>query len=465
MTFTDDKLPPFDNDAEEALVASLMVDDEAADRIVGLVHDRDFFRDQNRWSFIACQELWRRGETVNQVTVAHELARREKLDDAGGIPYLARIVGDLATPVGVEHYANLVHKDAVYRTMIHVAAKMVQVAYQAPADLAGTLASFEKMLQDVIQDHDAADGPRMIAELVNRFWEQPGPESILSAMARAGFMDLDELLGGFRRGALTTIAAKTGAGKSALLLNIARNMAVAQNLRTQIVTLEMSADEWTIRLLARETGINSRRLRLGEMNEAEERAAMTATGEISAFPISIDDRAYMTVEQIRAAARRTAAAGGLDCLMVDYLQLAAGGRNRENRVQEVTDISRGLKRIARDMNIPVIAAAQLSRAIDYRKGNDAKPRLSDLRESGSIEQDSDVVMFLHRQPLSKADWATRYPNSAFPEGVVQVLIAKNRGGPVGGCSLRMRPETATFEDLSPPSEEEETPQAAMSWAR
>jgi replicative DNA helicase len=453
---TTEMLPPFNMSAEEAVVASLMVDAGAADRIVGLVRERDFYRDENRFAFTACLELWRRGEAVNQVTVADELRRMNELDQRS-LVYLSRIVGDLPTPIGVEHYANLVHKDAVYRATISVGTEIVRVAYTAPADLTGTLARMEKLLQDVIQDRDETNAAQTMAELVQRFWTQPGPESREEgAVPRSGFVDLDGLLGGFRGGALTTVAAKTGIGKSALLLNIARNMAVAQQVRTLIVSLEMSGDEWFVRLLAHESGIDSRRLRLGNMNEAEERRALAASGDVEMFPISIDDRAYMAVEQIRAAARRKAAQEGLGCLMVDYLQLAAGGRNRDNRVQEVTDISRGLKRLARDLNIPVIAAAQLSRAIDYRKGADALPRLSDLRESGSIEQDSDVVVFLHR----KADET---------DGMVKVIVAKNRGGPIGSCHLRMRPETATFEDLQvieePSRNGHESYQEPAPWAR
>ena len=441
-------LPPFNVEAEESVIASLMVDDGAADRIAGLVTDRDFFRDSDRWAYQACTALWRRGQPVNQVTVADELVRMNCLEGAGGLAYLARITSELPTPVGVEHYATLVHRDAVYRALITAGTEFVRMGYKAEADLEATLLRCEALLQAVRQDKGDEGSVHRLEELLNRFWDQPGVEALYTAMVRSGYPSLDVLLGGFRKGALITVAAKTGIGKSALLLNIARNAAVAQNFRVMIVSLEMSGEEWTVRLLAHETGIDSQRLRLGGMTQQEEQRAMTATADLASMSIDIDDRAYATVDQIRAAAKRKRTAEGLDLVLVDYLQLAAGGRNRENRVQEVTDISRGLKRMARDLDVPVVAAAQLSRSLDYRKGKQAVPRLSDLRESGSIEQDSDQVLFLHRESDDKARPMT-------------VIVAKNRGGPTGTCRLKMHPATSRFEEVVDRDEEYEPP----GWAK
>ncbi len=448
---TADKLPPFDVEAEEACIASILVDEEAIGRVEGVVQPDDFYRDQNRWAYEACLALWSRNEPVNQVTLAHELARREKLDDAGGIPYLARIVGELATPVGVEHYAHIVKRDATYRAMITAGSQIVQVAYQGGPDLEGAITRAENLVMALRQSQRISDLVPL-RSLLEQFWETPGIDSPFAGAigaVRTGFMDLDTLLGGFHRSDLVICAARPSVGKSALLLNFARNAAVGQNARVAIFTIEMSGEQLAQRLLASESGIDASRLRLGQMSEIEERRAMNATGELAGLEIYIDDSSVATVGQLQTKLRRLAQQlGGIDLVVIDYLQLMQGSSRRsDNRVQEVSEISRGLKMLARDLDVPIVAAAQLSRAPEMRQPH--IPMLSDLRESGSIEQDADVVMFIYREEIytSREDWETRNFDQPYPEGITKLIVAKHRNGPTGVVHLRFRNHLSRFEDL------------------
>ncbi len=385
------------------------------------------------------------------MTLAHELSRREKLDDAGGLPYLSRIVAELATPIGVEHYAGIVKRDSTYRTMITAGSQIVQLAYQGGPDLDGAIARAENLIMGVRQAQRMGDLVPL-RQLLDQFWETPGIDSVFAGTIgaiRSGFMDLDTLLGGFHRSDLIVLAARPSVGKSSLLLNFARNAAVGQNARVAIFTIEMAGEQLAQRLLAAECGVDASRLRLGQMSEAEERRAMNATGELSGLEIYIDDSSLVTVGQLQTKLRRLAQQiGGIDLVLIDYLQLMqGGGRSRDNRVQEVSEISRGLKMLARDLDVPIIAAAQLSRAPEMRQPH--IPMLSDLRESGSIEQDADVVMFIYREDIyvTREDWETRNFDQPYPEGITKLIVAKHRNGPTGIVHLRFRNHLSRFEDL------------------
>ncbi|HEX8714996.1 MAG TPA: replicative DNA helicase [Solirubrobacteraceae bacterium] len=454
---TAEKLPPFDVEAEEAVIASLLVDEEAIGRVEGLVQPEDFYRDQNRWAYDACLALWSRNEPINQVTLAHELSRMSRLDDVGGLPYIARITTELATPVGVEHYARIVRRDATYRAMITVGSQIVQMAYQGGADLDGAISRAENLVMGMRESQRMGD---LIAlrSLLDEFWEKPGIDSVLAGSIgaiRSGFMDLDTLLGGFQRSDLIVVAARPGVGKSALLLNFARNAAVAQNARVAVFTIEMASDQLVHRLLAAESGIDVGRIRLGQRTEQEEHRLMNATGELHPLEVYIDDSSVVTISQLQAKLRRlTQQLGGIDLVIIDYLQLMHGsGRYRDNRVQEVSEISRGLKMLARDLDVPIIAAAQLSRAAEMRQTH--VPLLSDLRESGSIEQDADVVMFLYREDMyvNRDDWESREPDGIYPQGLTKLIVAKHRNGPTGQVALHFRSHLSRFEDLMPVDEE------------
>ncbi len=443
-----ERLPPFDVEAEEAIIASLLVDEDAVYKIQGIVHPQDFYREQNRWAYEACLALWERKEGINQVTVAHELARRQRLEEVGGVSFLSRLVTELPTPIGVEHYAGIVRRDATYRLLISAAAQITQMAYQGGPELDVALSRAENMILTLRGGQKLRDLVH-IRSLLEDFWETPGIESVgatLMGAVRTGFVDLDVLLGGLKRSDLVIVAARPGIGKTSLALNIARNAAVGQNARVALFSIEMASDQLAQRLLASESGVDSTRLRLGEHTEAEERRVMHGLGVLAGTEMYVDDSAAPTVMEIRAKARRLAGEkGGLDLIIVDYLQLVHGVTT-DNRVQEVSYISRGLKELARELDVPVLTCSQLSRAPEQRPSH--IPILADLRESGSIEQDADVVVFIYRETayVTREEWEHREPVRPYPEEKAQIIVAKHRNGPTGNVDLRFRTKIARFED-------------------
>ena len=458
MVVTDVRALPSDVDAEEAVLASLLVNEDAIFKVQGEVRPEDFYREQNRWTFEACLALWERGEAINQVTVAHELARRDRLNDAGGPTFLSRIVGELPTPIGVEYYARIVQRDSIYRNLIGVTRQIAEMAYEGGPKLDAVLSRAEELIL-ALRSGDQHGDFIHIRRLLEEYLETPGidaRETNLVGHVRTGFVDLDTLLGGLKRSDLIILAARPSLGKTSLALNIARNAAIGQKARAAIFSLEMAAEQLAQRLLASECGVDSTRLRLGEQNESEERKIMDAMGVLGAAEIYIDDTAVQRVGEIRAKAHRLHREKPLDLIVVDYLQLIQGAAGRfDSRVSEVSDISRALKGLARELDVPVIACSQLSRAPEQRVPH--VPMLSDLRESGSIEQDADLVLFIYREDIyvTEDEWHRLNPNRPYPEGIAQIIVAKHRNGPTGTVHLRFRKNLTLFEDLAPRSPEPE----------
>ncbi len=441
---------PFDVEAEEAVLASLLVDDEAIFKVHLWVQPEDFYRDQDRWVYEACLALSERGEAINQVTVAHELSRNGRLEEAGGPGFLSRIVAELPTPVGVEHYARIVKRDSTYRSLIGATKQIADMAYQGGPKLDAVLSRAEDLIL-ALRASDRVGDFQHIRKLLEEHLETPGidsRETNLLAQVRTGFVGLDTLLGGLKRSDLIILAGRPSLGKTSLALNVARNAAIGQNARVAIFSLEMAAEQLAQRLLASESGIDSTRLRLGEHNEAEERRIMHAIGVLAEAEIYVDDTAVQRVAEIRAKAHRLHREKPLDLVIVDYLQLIQGAAGRsENRVAEVSAISRALKGLARELDVAVIACSQLSRAPEQRVPH--VPMLSDLRESGSIEQDADVVVFLYREDIyvTQDQWERDRPNEPYQEGIAQIIVAKHRNGPTGSMKLRFRKNLTRFEDL------------------
>jgi replicative DNA helicase len=447
-----ERLPPHDIEAEEAVVAALLVDSEAIYRIAPILKPEDFFREKNGWVYEACLDLWNRDEAINQITVAHELARKERLEETGGQTYLAETIHRLPTTVGVEFYAQIVKRDSTYRGLIHAATGIAAMAYEAPADIEQVFARAEDLLLRLRGGENFRDFVH-IRQLLQAYLEEDAEaiERRQLATIRTGFSDLDVLLGGLKRSDLIIVGARPSVGKSSFALGIARNAAIGQGANVAFFSLEMSGEQLATRLLAGESGVDSTRLRLGQHTELEERRIIRATGELSEANIWFDDSPVLTVAELRGKARRLAGERGLDLIFIDYLQLLQGDSNtgRENRVQEISYISRTLKGLARELDVPIVALAQLSRAIEHR--HPPIPMLSDLRDSGSIEQDADVVMFLSRedQHTSLEQWMQQHPDmppSAYPKGVARVIVAKHRNGPTGEVELRFREKIAKFED-------------------
>jgi len=453
-----ERLPPFDVDAEEAVIASLMVDDDAIYKIQNIVRPEDFYREQNRWVYEACLALWERSEAITQVTVAHELTRLGRLEEAGGPGFLSRVIGELPTSIGAEHYARIVQRDGIYRGLIGATRQIAEMAYEGGPRLDAVLSRAEELIL-ALRSGDKFRDFTHIRQLLEQYLETPGidaPAAGPVVHVRTGFVDLDTLLGGMKRSDFVVVAARPSLGKTSLALNIARNAAVGQGARVAVFSLEMAADQLAQRLLAGESGVDSTRLRLGEHTEAEERRIMHGMGVLADAEIYIDDSAVQRVMEIRARAHRLHRERPLDLIVVDYLQLiqGLGGRN-DNRVSEVSDISRALKALARELDVVVIACSQLSRAPEQRIPH--IPMLSDLRESGSIEQDADTVIFIYREEVyvTRDQWQvdSHHVNEQYPEGIAQIIVAKHRNGPTGNVHLRFRKHLTRFEDLATPQPE------------
>ncbi len=446
-----ERLPPFDAEAEEAVLASLLVDPEAIYKIQAVLRPEDFFREQNRWTYEACLALWERSEAVNEVTVAHELSRKGRLDEAGGPIFLSRIVGELPTSTVVEHYARIVQRDSTYRNLISATRQIADMAYEGGPRLEGVLGRAEELIM-ALRAGDKVGDFVQLRHLLEEYLEIPRIDSIGASVIghiRTGFIDLDTLLGGLKRSDLVILAARPSLGKTSLALNIARNAAIGQGARVAIFSLEMAADQLAQRLLAGESGVNSTRLRLGEHTESEEQRIMHGMGVLAEAEVYIDDTAIHRVADIRAKAHRLHRERPLDLIVVDYLQLIQGSAGRgDNRVAEVSEISRALKGLARELDVAVVACSQLSRAPEQRVPH--VPMLSDLRESGSIEQDADVVVFIYREDryVSEDEWQLSNPTKPYPQGIAQVIVAKHRNGPTGNIHLRFRENLTRFEDLA-----------------
>ena len=352
----------------------------------------------------------------------------------------------------MEAHARIIARDALYRRLIQAAGQIASLAYEGGPDVKRVLSEAEGLLLG-LRTAEAAGDFKQLRDLLDEFLESPSEDEDgeLAQSVRTGFMDLDELLaGGYKRGDLTILAARTGGGKTSLMLNLARNCAVGQQGTVAVFSLEMGGEQLAMRLLSAEAGVEMSRLRLGRHTEAEEAKVMRAHGLLGTAPLFIDDSAVLSVPEIRAKCRRLQADHGLDLVVVDYLQLLHGAGRADTRANEISQISRSLKEMARELRVPVVAGAQLSRAVETR--NPHIPMLSDLRESGSIEQDADIVMFIYREDmyLKPQDWQDPHPDqpgSAHPTGLAQIIVAKHRNGPTGAVSVRFVQKTASFQDL------------------
>ncbi len=453
-----EQLPPHDIQAEESVIASVMVDGEAMDKIGPFLQPSDFFREINAWTYDACLALWQRHQSINQVTVAHELDRQGHLEDAGGLTFLSELVLNLPTPIGVEHFAQIVKRDATYRRMIGVATNIVQLGYEAGPDLDLAMAKAESLIYSLRAGDRSRDFVH-IRDFLEPFLEPADAATAVpyGGHVRTGLSDLDMMLGGLNPTDLVIVAARTGVGKTSLMLNFGRNAAVGQNAKVAIFSLEMAGEQLAQRLLASESRVDSARLRLGMHNEAEESRIMHAHGILSGADIYIDDSAALQIPELRAKLIRLKRENNdrLDLVLIDYLQLVHGNRN-DNRVQEISYITRSLKELARELEVPIVAGSQLSRAPEQRQPH--IPMLSDLRESGSIEQDADVVLFIYREDMyvKREDWEALHPDrirEPYPDGLAQIIIAKHRNGPTGVVEVRFRNNISKFEDFSVPAGE------------
>jgi replicative DNA helicase len=447
------KLPPNDNDAEEAVIGSLLIDGAAIFQIADFVAPADFYYEQNQWLYDACLALYQRDEAVNQVTVAQELSRKGKLEAVGGAARLSYLISVCPTSLDIEHYARIVYRLSVMRQMINAGDRISAIGYESGPDVEDSLARAEGLLFGLRRRQSGSD-LTPIRQVLDKYFEQAPaageerPEKLPYVLS--SFAGLDEFLGGFQRADLVIIAGRPSMGKTSLALNIARNAAVEHQACVALFSLEMARDSLVMRLLSSESGVNSRRLRFGQhSDESEERRVIEATGVLSEAPIYIDDTPMLRIAEMRSKAVRLNYERGVDLVIIDYLQLMQGeGHRNENRVQEISYISRSLKAMARELNAPVLAVSQLSRAVEFRSSHE--PQLSDLRESGSIEQDADVVLFIYRDEYyykTEEEWVLAHPDREYPREEADVIIAKHRNGPTGRVKLRFRHNLARFESV------------------
>jgi len=447
-----DKLPPHDIDAEEAVIGSLLIEGTAIYKIAVFLNQSDFHSEQNQWLYGACLSLDQRNEAINQITVAQELDRQNKLEACGGAAYLSHLISVVPTSLDIEHYAQIVYRLSVMRHLINAASQIAVIGYEANPDVDASLSRAEDILFRLRHGQTPRDFVH-IRQVLDKYFEaapspateEGYPEAIPYVLS--GFTGLDEFLGGFQRSDLTILAGRPSMGKTSLALNIARNAAVEQRACVALFSLESAREPVVLRLLSSESGVNLRQVRLGLHSEQDEKRIMDATGILSEAPIYIDDTPQLRIVEMRSKARRLHYERGINLIIVDYLQLMQGDGRGENRVQEVSFVSRSLKGMARELNVPVLAISQLSRAVEWRASH--KPQLFDLRESGSIEQDADVVMFIYREELytPEEEWKRDHPDEAYPPPA-EIIIAKHRNGPTGQRNLRFIPKLTKFENIA-----------------
>ena len=450
-----DKLPPHDIDAEEAVIGSLLVDGTAIFKIATLLEQPDkkspFYSERNAWIYDACLSLYKRDEPIDQITVAQELDRRGKLEACAGAAYLSHLISICPTSLDIEHHARIVYRLAVMRHLIEAAGQIANIGYQADPNIDASLSRAEDILFRLRHGQSSRDFIH-IRQVLDKYFETTAPAPEAEGYPKeplpyvlSGFAGLDEYLGGFQRSDLIIIAGRPSHGKTSLALSLARNAAVEQGACVALFSLEMAREPLVWRLLASEAEVDSRRVRLGLHTEEQEKGIMDAIGRLSEAPIYIDDTPQLRVVDMRSKTSRLDFERGINLIIVDYLQLMqAEGRDE---VEKISNISRSLKAIARERNVPVIAVSQMSRAVESRTSH--KPQLSDLRGSGSIEQDADVVMFINRDEAyyTKEEWEREHPGEPYPPPA-DIIIAKHRNGPTGEIKLLFKPRLAKFVNIT-----------------
>ncbi len=446
------RMPPQSLEAEAALLGSLLLDREAIWRVTDVLEAKDFYKAIHRTIYEAVLEVLGRKEAVDILSITNRLKEKNELDAIGGTAYLTSLVNTVPTASNASHYAKIVHRKRIHRDLIEASHRISELGYKEDEDIEKVLDDAEKTIFAVAQSSLAQEFQpvkRSLDEAWQRIEKLHAGDGALRGVS-TGFPDLDNILAGLQKSDLVVLAARPSLGKTALALEMAKNVALRDNLPVGFFSIEMSSEQVVDRLIANQAGVDLWRLRTGKLSDKGEdndfvriRDAMETLSQI---PLYIDDVASPTVMQIRAMARRLQAEhGDLGLVVVDYLQLIRGHENAENRVQEVSEISRSLKALAKELNVPVLAISQLSRAVEMR--SDAIPKLSDLRESGSIEQDADVVFFIYREDKVKKNTDRK--------NIAEILIEKHRNGPTGRVELYFDEQTVSFRSIAKHFEEEQ----------
>ena len=431
-------LPPHSIQAEEAVLGSVLKNPASIVRVSDFLRPEDFYQQRNRHVFRAMLALFTDGVPIDYHSTADRLQQQGVYEASGGLLYLSEL--NLATPSAahIEHYGRIVERTSIMRQLIGKAQTIAEIAYRDNLDAETALEKAEQLILSVSERRVTRDfGP--LDEVLSEYMEQVQAlkEGEFSRYAiQTGYADLDKLLGGFQRTDLIILAARTSVGKTSLALNLAVNAAVKHNVTVAIFSLEMSAEQLASRLLSMESGVDSARIRSPHLSDQESRKLDAAVNHLAKAPIWVDDTPAIPIMELRSKARRLAAEHGVDLIVVDYLQLVASDGS-ESRVQELGQVSRALKALARELRVPILALSQLSRAVEQRTPH--IPQLSDLRESGAIEQDADVVLFIYRDE--------KYNPDSDKKGIADIIVAKHRNGPTGKVQLLFLERTTKFLDL------------------
>jgi len=436
---TTERLPPQNLEAEQSVLGSMLIEKEAILKACEILSADDFYREAHRIIFDAIVDVFERGEAVDLITVSERLRQLGKIEAVGDIPALAALANMVPTAANVEYYARIVEEKAVLRRLISAGTEIVRMGYEAQQEPEELLDQAEQMVFRISRRR-SSQGYHSIKDVLVEAFEHI--ESIYTNKEGitgipTGFKEIDMLTSGLQKSDLIVIAARPSMGKTMLCLNIARNAAVLRGVPVVIFSLEMSKEQMAQRLLCMEAGVDSQRLRTGYLQEGDWGRLSRAFGQLSEAPIFIDDTPNLSVMEMRAKSRRIKAEHDLGLVVIDYLQLMQMKGRVESRQQEISEISRSLKALARELKVPIIAASQLSRAVESRV--DKRPLLSDLRESGAIEQDADVVAFIYRDEY--------YNRESEKRNIAEIIIAKQRNGPTGTVELAFLKESGRFATL------------------
>jgi replicative DNA helicase len=438
-----DKLPPQNIEAEQAVIGSCMLDQNAASKSVEILRNAsDFYREAHQVIYNCILELMNKGDAVDILTVSNELKKAKKFDDIGGSVYLTGLLDVIPTTGNVEHYAKIIQEKAILRNLIYAGGSIADLGFNEEEEAASLLDRAESMIFKIAQERISEDfSPlqKILFDTYEKISELYSRRAHVTGVA-THYRNLDYLTAGLQPSDLIILAARPGMGKTAFALNIALNAITRDNRPVAVFSLEMSKEQLAQRLLCCHAGIDANRLRTGFLAEADWPRLTRSMNELTEAPLYIDDTPNLSVLEMRSKARRLKKNYGLDLLIVDYIQLIRGSTRTDNRVQELSEISRQLKGLAKELHIPIICLSQLSRKVEER--NDKRPLLSDLRESGAIEQDADIVMFIYR-----GQYYANKDSSEAQDNTSEIIIAKQRNGPLGVAKLGFLGQYTRFVDL------------------
>lgn len=433
------KVPPHNLEAEQAVLGALMLDSQKGSTVFEILRPEDFYRDNHRSIYLVIRDIFERGDPVDLVTVAESLRRAGKLESIGGISTISQIAGSVPSAANAENYARIVAEKSLLRQLIRMAGYLEEKGYEAGEEAVNLLEEAEKLILDISQ-RQTKDGFVTIRSILLKTFDKI--EYLFTNKGNLTgvptyFKELDRITSGWQPSDLIIIAGRPSMGKTALVLNMAQNAAVRSGIPVALFSLEMSKEQLVQRLLCSEAMVDQQRVRTGELLDSDWPKLTRAVGPLSEAPIYIDDTVGISLAELRSKARRLKMEQGLGLIIIDYLQLMTIGRRAESRQQEVAQISRGLKGVARELAVPVVALSQLNRGVEQRQ--DKRPIMSDLLESGSIEADADVISFIYRDEY--------YHPESDKKGIAEIIIAKHRNGPVGTVELGYLKEFTKFVNL------------------